>query len=457
MRSKKWKIKLVTRNSLLVIVFILFTVHLSLVTDSFALDVKRTVLPNGLKVLHVERHNLPIVMVSLLIKASPVDENPEKAGLANLTAELITEGTKKRSAADISEETEFIGASLKASVDSDYTSVALSVLKKDVEKGFDIFSDVLVNPIFPDNEIARNKELIKGGLKQSEEDPSFVAKKAFKKAVFGDLPYGRIIRGSTETIDGITRDDVLKFYANYYRPNNAVISVVGDLTEKELSALLDRFLSAWKPSETLKKTPEHRPEKARKTILIDRDITQANILLGHEGIRREDPDYYAVSAMNYILGGGGFTSRLMQKVRDEMGLAYDIHSYFNPNKYGGIFEVGVQTKNESANTVISEVLRQLKIIREEHVSEKELEDAKAYLTGSFPRRLDTNRKIADFLLAVDFYNLGFDYIEKYPQYINSVTKDDILRVAKKYLSTEDYILVVVANQTKAKIGKEEKR
>jgi zinc protease len=203
--------------------------------------------------------------------------------------------------------------------------------------------------------------------------------------------------------------------------------------------------------------PEHRPEKAKKTILIDRDITQANILLGHEGIRREDPDYYAVSAMNYILGGGGFTSRLMQKVRDEMGLAYDIHSYFNPNKYGGIFEVGVQTKNESANTVISEVLRQLKRIREEHVSENELEDAKAYLTGSFPRRLDTNRKIADFLLAVDFYNLGFDYIEKYPQYINSVTKDDILRVAKKYLSTEDYILVVVANQSKAKIEKEEKR
>lgn len=445
------------KHKIIQVLLLLITIYCSLFTDSFALDVKRKVLPNGLTVLHVERHNLPIVMVTMLIKASPLDESPDKAGLANLTAELLTEGTKKRRSADISEEIEFIGASLDASADSDYTSVALSVLKKDIEKGFELFSDILLNPVFTDEEVLREKELIKGGLKQSEEDPSFVAAKAFKKAVFGDLPYGRLVRGSIETIDNIKREDIVKFYSDYCKPNNSVISVVGDITENELNGLLNRFLSEWKSFEIPKKIPAHIIKKVKKTILIEKDITQANIILGHDGIRREDPDYYAASVMNYILGGGGFTSRLMQTVRDEMGLAYDIRSSFIPNKYGGMFEVSAQTKNESANTVISEIIGQVKKISSEPVSDKELEDAKAYLTGSFPRRLDTNKKITNFLLAMEFFGLGLDYIEKYPQYINSISKDDILKVAKKYLDPEKYVLVVVAHHPKARIEGGEKK
>jgi zinc protease len=232
---------------------------------------------------------------------------------------------------------------------------------------------------------------------------------------------------------------------------------VGDLTGEELNALIQRFLSEWKPGEIPPRTPLVVPAGKRTTIPIDRDLTQANIILGHAGVSRGNPDYYAVSVMNYILGGGGFSSRLMQTVRDEMGLAYDIHSAFAPYKEGGLFEVAVQTKNKSANTVIDVIDEQLSRIGKEEVTDQELGDAKAYLTGSFPRRLDTNRKIADFLAVVEFYGLGLDYVEKYPGYITSVTKDDVLRVARKYLHPLDAVTVVVGKQSEIALKEKDTR
>ena len=432
----------------------LVTIYYSLFTDVYALDVKRTVLPNGLSVLYLERHNLPIVMVTLLVKASPLDEPPNQAGLSNLTAELLTEGTKKRKASEISDETDFIGASLGASVNDDYTTVSLSVLKKDVQEGFEIFSDVLLNPSFPDDEIKRTKELVKGSLRQDEEEPTFLAAKAFKKAVYGDLPYGRLVRGSLETVGALKREDITKFHSVYYRPNNSFLSIVGDLTEDEMRSLVGKFLSGWKSAGVPKRPVIEEPGKERKTVLINRDLTQASILLGHAGISRGNPDYYAVTVMNYILGGGGFSSRLMQKVRVESGLAYDIHSLFAPFREGGLFEVGGQTKNISANTVIGLVNEEIERIRTERVSEQELNDAKAYLTGSFPRRLDTNRKIADFLVVAEYYAFGLDYAEKYPLYVNSVSRDGVLRVAKKYLDPSGIVTVVVGKQSEVSLKNE---
>jgi zinc protease len=179
-------------------------------------------------------------------------------------------------------------------------------------------------------------------------------------------------------------------------------------------------------------------------------------MLGNLGIRREDPDYYAVSVMNYILGGGGFSSRLMQSIRDEKGLAYDVRSFFAAQKESGYYQISLQTKNESANTALDEIITQIKRITAEPVSDEELSEAKSFLTGSFLRRLDTNRKIADFFAAVEFFALGLDYRAKYPGYINAVTKEDVLRVARKYLSAEQYILVVVADQKKAGLHYPEK-
>ena len=425
----------------------------SLLADAHAVEFKKQTLDNGLTILHAERHNLPVVMVSLLLKVSPLNEN--KAGTAYLTSNMLTEGTTKRKASEISEEIEFIGASMGASTNHDYTTVSLSVLKKDIEKGFEIFSDVLLNPLFSEDELKRKKELIKGSLKQQEEEPSFIAERAFIKEVFNEHPYGRLVEGSAESIDSITRNDIIDFYKEHYLPGNAVIAVVGDITFRELNDLIKRHLGEWR-SKSIRQKAEVKSQaqekkKEQRIVLIDKDITQANILLGHHGISRDNPDYYAVSVMNYILGGGGFASRLMKSVRDDMGLAYSIHSLFSANKETGRFEVEVQTKNESAATVVREILKQIKHIKTECVTEDELGDAKSYLTGSFPRRLETSRKIADFLAVSQFYNLGDDYIEKYPEHINKVTKEDVLRVAKKYLDDENYIIVVVGNQKTIKI------
>lgn len=423
--------------------------------ETFALDIKKQDLPNGLKVFHAERKNLPIVVLTLLIKASPLDESDEKAGTASLTAKLLTEGTAGRSAMQISEEVDFLGASLGAGAGKDYTTVGLGVLKKDLQKGFELFADILLRPSFPEEELKRKKEQLKGMLKRQEDEPGFVADRAFIREVFGSHPYGRLTEGSVKSIDAITRQDIIDFYRANYRPDNAFLTVAGDISQAELDTLLGLYLKDWKGPGTAGPSKHKAPEKAQRTtpkvIIIDKDITQANIILGHAGIARENPDYYAVSVMNYILGGGGFASRLMKIVRDDMGLAYSIHSGFSGNKYPGAFEVGVQTKNESADVVVREVLKQMRRIKTELVSDKELSEAKSYLTGSFPRRLETTSKIVDFVSAVQFFDLGDDYIQRYPSYINSVTKEDVRRVAEKYLNPESYVLVLVGRQSGMKL------
>jgi zinc protease len=189
--------------------------------------------------------------------------------------------------------------------------------------------------------------------------------------------------------------------------------------------------------------------KERKMIKIDRGITQANIVLGHAGISRDNPNFYPFTVMNYILGSGGFSSRLVEEIRIKRGLAYSVTSYFDAAKYPGSFQIVLQTKNSSAREAISIALQQMERIRKESVSEKELEGAKKYLIGSFPMRLDTQGKLAGFLTQVEYYDLGLDYAKKYPVLIRSVTREDVLRVAKKYLHTKNTILVVVANLKEA--------
>jgi zinc protease len=418
-------------------------------SPSYALDIKRTVLDNGLTLLTVERHNLPMVKVAVGLNAGSLMEPAEKSGLANLTASLLTEGTQSRTSREISEAIEFVGGSIGASGGTDYSTVSLSILKKDVDLGFDLLADIILHPSFPEDELIKKRERIKASLKAREEDPAFVATKAFKKAVFGDHPYGRLVSGSDETLDAISRDDVVNFHESYYVPNSSIMAVVGDISAAEVTVLLKRYFSAWHAQNVEKNELMLPKTKERKIITVDKDLTQATIELGHLGVSRDNPDYYALSVMNYILGGGGFSSRLMLNIREEKGLVYDIHSFFAAEKYGGRFQVGLQTKNESANIAIREVLNEIRRIKTEPVTDSELSDAKSFLTGSFPMRIETSSRIAGFLVAVEYYDLGVNYIDNYPVYINSISKEDVLRVAKKYLDDVNFTLVVVADQEKA--------
>jgi zinc protease len=413
---------------------------------------KRIVLENGMVLLLSEKHDVPMVTVSMAIKAGGLAEPADKPGLASLTASLLMQGTTKRTATQISSEIDFVGGSLSVSGGDDFASATLRVLKKDIRTGLDLLSDVLQNPVFDQKEIDRKIRETLAEIRRQKEEPETIASEAFAKAVFGKHPYGRIGDDVAASLSKLTRQDIVDFYSARYSPDNIIVSVVGDVTEKEIIGLLKDYFRKWKSSAQPAPAIPGLPKRERTEVVkLDKDITQANIAIGHVGISRENPDFYAVSVMNFILGGGGFSSRLMDNIRDNRGLAYDVHSAFAAQKEPGAFRVWVQTKNESANEAISEIIKELSRMRTETVSDKELADAKAYLTGSFPLRMDTYAKIAGMLTSIEIYNLGLDYPQRYPAIINTVTKEDVLRVAKKYLDPDRMVIVVLANQEKAKL------
>jgi zinc protease len=418
--------------------------------------VQRTVLPNGLVMLHSEDHSLPFITCELLIDAGSRRDPTGEEGLAYLTARGILLGTSTHTAAELNEELDFIAAHLSASAGRDFSTVSLRVMKKDLEKGLNIFHEVLTQPGFPQEEIDHEVEKTLAAIQAEEDQPEDVAEKAYERALFLTSPYGHPVEGTRESLPKITREALRGFHKNYYLPNNSVLAIVGDVTPEEVKKEIIPFLEKWGkgdvPEENFKKVFAKGPE----TIKVDRQITQANIILGNPGISRDNPDYYAVSVMNYILGGGGFASRLLKEIRNKKGLAYSVYSYFDYGKYPGSFQVVLQTKNASAREAVSLAIEQTKRIREKQVSEEELEGAKKYLVGSYPLRIDTQEKLATFLVQVEYYGLGMDYQEKYATLIRSVTREDVLRVAKTYLHPDEFILVVVGNQKEAGITDNEK-
>jgi len=413
---------------------------------------KRMVLENGMVLLFSEKHDIPMVTVNMAIQAGSTAVPAGKPGLAAITASLLTQGTNTRTALQISREIDFIGGSLSASGGNDFASASLRVLKKDLRTGLDLLSDVLLNPVFEQKEIDRKVKEKLAEIKQQKDEPGIVAGEAFEKAVFGGHPYGRTSDDVALYLPKLVRQDILDFYHDRYVPNRTIIAVVGDVTEKEIVPLLNDYFRSWRKKEQ-PLPASSQPPVIDKTFVrkIEKPLTQANIAMGHLGISRENPDYYAMMIMNYILGGGGFTARLMDNIRDTKGLAYDVHSGLSAQKEPGAFTVTIQTKNESANEVIAETLKEIRGMQSGLVSAKELSDAKAYLTGSFPLKLDTSAKIAGMLVAVEIYNLGLDYPQKYPDLINSVAREDVQRVAKKYLHPDSMVIVVVADQEKAKL------
>jgi zinc protease len=413
---------------------------------------KRIVLENGMILLLSEKHDIPMVTINMAIKAGSMVEPDDKPGLASITASLLTQGTARRTASQISSEIDFIGGSLSVSGGSDFATASLRVLTKNLRTGLDLLSDVLLNPVFDQKEINRKVKESLAEIQRQKEEPGIIAGEAFAKMVFGDHPYGKTNDEVAAFLPKLVRQDIIDFHSIRYSPNNTIIAVVGDVSEKEIRQLLDEYFKTWKQKEQPLQS-HAQPLVREKTVLqkIDKSITQANIEMGHIGISRENPDYYAVMIMNYILGGGGFSARLMDNIRDNKGLAYDVHSSFSARKEPGAFSVSIQTKNESANEVIEETFKEIRRIQKELVSEKELADAKAYITGSFPLKMDTYAKISGMLTSIEIYGLGLDYPQTYPGLINKVTRERIQEVAKKYLHPDTMAIVVVADQKKAKL------
>jgi zinc protease len=411
--------------------------------------VQRTVLANQLVLLASEEHALPFVTVQLLIEAGSWLDPAGEEGLAALTARGLLLGTSTHSGAAIQEELDFMGASLRATARRDYATLSLQVLKKDLGRGLELFMEVLTQPVFPDDELHREREKTLAAMQAEEDEPGEVAEKAFQRALFPTSSYGHPVEGLPASVAQLKREAVVRFYQRHYHPNQAILAVVGDITAEEVQAQLHPRLAAW-PTGAVPATPFSPAfERGPKTITIDRAITQAHVILGHVGISRGNPDFYALSVMNHLLGEGGFASRLVEAIRDQRGLAYSVASFFEAGKYPGAFQVALQTKNASVQEAIALAVQQLERMRTEPVSEEELEGAKKALVGSFPLRLGTQAQLAAFLTQVEYYGVGLDYPAKYPPLIASVSSQDVLRVAQAYLHPRHSILVIVANLKEA--------
>lgn len=431
---------------------IIFVLNLALTGYAADISPTRFTTPNGMTVLVLEQHFLPIVEVHALIRAGSAQDPQEKAGLANLVASLLDEGTTTRSSKQLAEQIDFVGGSLEAKAGEDFTTASVRILKKDIDLGFTLLADMLQRPAFPKSEFERIRSQILGEITSNNDDPGHVAMKAFNQVVFHSHPYRWPVDGTEDTLSKITLADVQSFYAKEYLPNQVILTIVGDVTVEQATTLVQTHFGSWR-----KGLAPVRPAKKplpidKKTVqLIDKDLTQSTIVIGHPGISRTNQDFYAVTVMNHILGAGGFSSRLMDSIRDKQGLAYGITSHYDARAMPGSFWINLQTRTETTNQAITSVLAEVKAIRDAPVGDQELADAKAFLMGSFPLRLDSTAKLAQVLAQVEFFGLGFDYFTQYPKWIERVTKDDVLRVAKQYLDPQHYALIVVGNIAKAKI------
>jgi len=408
------------------------------------------VLPNGLKVIVVENHEQPIVYISFVVKSGATYDG-ELPGLASVTAELLTKGTKTRSATQIAEEIDFVGGSLNANASWDATNVSVLVLKKYLGVGIDILQDVVLNPTFPDEELERVRTQRLASIKQSKADAGYLARVRFAKELFANHPYANEIGGNEESIQKIKRDDIVKFYQKHFIPNNSFIIFAGDITPAEAVPLVERYFSKWAKGEN-----PHRKFQAvsdvsqTKVVIVDKPgAVQSAIRVGHLGIDRKNKDYVKIYTLNTLLGGY-FNSRINMNLRETHGYTYGASSSFDSRIYPGPFIVSADVRNEVTDSSVAEIIKELKRIIEEPVPEDELKMAKDYIVGSFPLQIETPAQVASRVMTIEIYGLPKDFYDKFREEVKKITPKDIQEVAKKYLHPDRLLIVVSGNSKQIK-------
>jgi zinc protease len=408
-------------------------------------------LDNGIDLLVIPQPHLPMVVMTAHIDGGSRFDPLGKEGVANLTSALLTEGTKGRKAEEIHDTMDFLGGQLSASAGDDYATITLTVLKKDLGAASDLWAAVMREPTFPKEEFERKRDETLAELEDEDQNPGSVSGRAFRQALYQKGAYRTPVSGSKESVRKLELADVKSYYGSVYRPERTIVVASGDVTLAEMRSLVEKLLGDWKGKGEPAKPIESMQETEPKVVRIERDLQQANVVWGHAGTTREDPEWYALSVMSYILGAGGFESRLMQSIRTEAGLAYSVHSYFTGPRLPGALQVVLQTKNSTAKEAIERLEQEIQRMRDEPVSDEELEGAKLFLTGSFPLRFDSNAELVAFYSQVRYFNLGLDYPARYPGIIEAITKEDVQRVAQKYLRPDKAILVVVGRQSEIEL------
>ena len=404
----------------------------------------RTVLKNGLTVLVLERRTIPLVQLRLMIKSGSTSDPAGKEGTAALTAGLLKRGTKGRPAAQFFEEVEFVGGSIDTAAGLDASYVWGEFASRDLETGFNLFADLVLNPALRPEEFEKEKRLALAGLVDALDDPGRVAQRAFAAWLYGSHPYGRPVDGTERSVTAITRDDAVSFYESRYAPNNAVLAIVGDVDAAQAARSADRYFSAWKKKTVAPAAvAEATGVRGRKILLVDKpDATQSQIRFGNVAIRRADPDYLPLSVANTVLGGG-FTSWLVNEVRVKRGLTYSIASRVEAQRSSGSVSVSTFSKNASVLETIKVSLEQVRRLRGGDLPTEDLDKARSYMAGLYPLRIESPEDLAAEILNVDLFGLDADWINQYQKRVRSTGADAVKRVAARRMPLDDLAIVVV--------------
>ncbi len=408
-----------------------------------ATEIEAVTSPGGIRAWLVREPSIPMISVQLSWRGGAKLDPEGKEGLADMVSSLLDEGAGELDSQAFQTRLEELAISLSFGAGRDDFSGRLRTLSKNRDEAFRLLGLALTRPRFDPEPVERIRSQIVSGLLRDDEDANSVASRTFFRKAFADHPYGRPTDGTVEGVKAVTIDDLKDFVARRLARDNLVIGVVGDIDGDELGLLLDRALGGLpERAEPFEVAEAKLPAKGSVTV-IDKDIPQSVVVFGEAGIKRDDPDWYAAYVMNYILGGGGFSSRLQDEVREKRGLAYSVYSYLYPLDNGALHLGGVATKNERTAESLAVVRREFRRLRDEGVSEQELADAKTYLNGSFPLQLSSNASIARLLVAMQRDDLGIDYLDRRADLINAVTVDDVQRVARRLLRPDDLIVVIV--------------
>ena len=401
---------------------------------------------SGARVYFVENRDLPMLDVSVEFPAGAGFDGKEKSGAASMTNRLLRLGVEGMNEDEIARKLADVGAELSGSFDTDRAGVALRTLSSRDERGqaLDVFARILQRPVFPEDVLEREKVRLVAALKEADTKPDTIAALTFYRLVYRDHPYALRSSGEVETVQRLTRQDLVEFYRHRYAARHAVVALIGDLSREEAAAIAEQITEGL-PSDGGAELalPPVTALAAAATRIIAHPATQSHILIGAPGIRRDDPDYFPLFVGNYVLGGGGFVSRITEEVRQKRGLAYSAYSSFSPLKQQGPFVIGMQTQREQVEEALKVVRNTLREFLAEGPTEQELKAAKQNLIGGFPLRIDSNRKIHGYLALIGFYRLPLTYLDDFVKNVEQVTVAGIRSAFARRLDPERMVTVVV--------------
>ena len=401
--------------------------------------------PSGAQVYFVENHDLPMLDVSVDFPAGSGFDQAEKSGLAGLTRTMLVLGSEGLGEDEISRGLADIGAQMGGNFDADRSGVSLRTLSSKAERdaALKIISVILQHPLFPQSVLEREKVRLIAALKEEETKPESIAAKAFNKAIFGDHPYGLPSSGEIGSVEKLNRGDLQTFYMTHYAAKSAVVAIMGDVSRAEAEVIAQNMTAQLPAGGASSQIAPVKMLTIGSTLRVPHPATQSHILIGAPGMARNDPDYFTLYVGNYILGGGGFVSRLMNEVREKRGLAYSVYSYFIPMQQPGAFQIGLQTRKDQADEALRLVNKVLRDFIARGVTEKELLAAKQNIINGFPLRIDSNKKILDYLGAIGFYHLPLTYLDDFPGKISKVTAADIRAAFLRKVNPDAMATIVV--------------